>query len=49
MKKIYSLFPILSGVCFGSAGIFVRELAENMSSTTVIFSRVAFAVVYLLI
>lgn len=47
MKKIYSLFPILSGVCFGSAGIFVRELAENMSSTTVIFSRVAFAVVFL--
>lgn len=47
MKKLYSLFPILSGVCFGSAGIFVRELGENMNSATVIFSRVAFAVVLL--
>ena len=32
MKRIYNVMPIISGICFGSAGIFVCELSENMSS-----------------
>ena len=26
MKRIYNVMPIISGICFGSAGIFVHEL-----------------------
>ena len=39
--------PIISGICFGSAGIFVRELSENMNSTSIISSRVLLAIVLL--
>lgn len=39
--------PIISGICFGSAGIFVRELSENMNSTSIISSRVIVAVLLL--
>lgn len=39
------ILPVLSGVMFGAAGIFVRELtAYGMSSSTVLFLRVSFAV-----
>ncbi len=31
MKQIYNIMPIITGICFGSAGIFVRELSENMN------------------
>lgn len=47
MKKIYNIMPIISGICFGSAGIFVRELSENMNSTSIISSRVIVAVLLL--
>ena len=47
MKQIYNLMPIISGICFGSAGIFVRELSENMSSTSIVSSRVLLAIVLL--
>lgn len=47
MKQIYSVMPIISGICFGSAGIFVRELSENMNSTSIISSRVLLAIVLL--
>lgn len=47
MKKIYSILPILSGICFGSLGIFVRDLSKNMNSTTIISSRIIFAAIIL--
>lgn len=47
MKRIYNVMPIISGICFGSAGIFVRELSENMNSTSIISSRVLLAIVLL--
>ncbi len=47
MNRIYSVMPIISGICFGSAGIFVRELSENMNSTSIISSRVLLAIVLL--
>lgn len=39
--------PIISGICFGSAGIFVRELSENMNSTSIISSRILIAIILL--
>lgn len=47
MKRIYNIMPIISGICFGSAGIFVRELSENMNSTSIISSRVVIAILLL--
>ena len=47
MKQIYNIMPIIAGICFGSAGIFVRELSENMNSTSIISSRVLLAIVLL--
>lgn len=47
MKRIYNIMPIISGICFGSAGIFVRELSENMNSTSIISSRVFIAILLL--
>ena len=47
MKRIYNVMPIISGICFGSAGIFVRELSDNMNSTSIISSRVLLAIVLL--
>lgn len=41
MKHLFFLVAILSGVMWGSAGVFVRELsAVGMSSTTIVLSRV---------
>lgn len=39
--------PIISGICFGSAGIFVRKLSENMNSTSIISSRILIAILLL--
>ena len=39
--------PIVSGICFGSAGIFVRKLSENMNSTSIISSRILIAILLL--
>lgn len=47
MKQIYNIMPIIVEICFGSAGIFVRELSENMNSTSIISSRVLLAIVLL--
>ena len=44
MEQIYNIMPIISGICFGSAGIFVRELSENMNSTSIISSRILIAI-----
>ncbi len=47
-NKITQLFPIISGICFGSAGIFVRELSNRgMDSYTIVSSRVMIAVIIL--
>lgn len=44
------ILPILAGVMFGAAGIFVRELtAHGMSSPTVLFLRVSFAALAMLL
>lgn len=47
MKRFYSVLPIISGICFGSAGIFVRELSKHMNSTSIISSRVIVAIILL--
>lgn len=47
LKNWYYIFPILAGTCFGSAGIFVRELSLYMDSITIISSRVIVAVLIL--
>ena len=48
MKKLYMLFPVLAGVCWGTAGIFVRGLqAAGLSNLTIIFGRLTMTVVML--
>ena len=47
MERIYNIMPIISGICFGSAGIFVRELSKNMNSTSIISSRILIAILLL--
>ena len=54
MKKLINLFPVLAGVCWGSAGIFVRSLqSAGLSNFTIIFGRLLMAVmmvgVYMLV
>lgn len=45
MKRISFLLPILSGIMWGSGGIFVRILTElGMNGYTIVFSRLAVAV-----
>ncbi len=40
------MFPILSGIMFGAAGVFVRTLTSfGFNNGTIIFARVAFAVI----
>ena len=49
MKKIALLFPILSGILYGSAGVFIRALyAAGLSNTSVIFARNALGALILL-
>lgn len=43
MKKLYGFMPIITGICFGSAGIFVRKLSGNMNNTTIVASRLIVA------
>lgn len=46
MKKIIPLFPVLAGICWGSAGIFVRGLqAAGLSNLTIIFGRLTMTVI----
>lgn len=50
MKKIMTIFPVLSGIMWGSAGIFVRTLTDlGMDSYTIIGTRVSVAVILILI
>lgn len=50
LKKFIQIFPVFSGICFGSAGIFVRELsARGMDSYTVVSSRTYVAIIILAI
>jgi drug/metabolite transporter (DMT)-like permease len=50
MKKIYLIFPILSGILFGSSGIFVRTLTQNgIDATTLLFLRFSIAIPVMLI
>ena len=50
MKKIAVLFPIISGVLWGSAGIFIRKLSDfGLNSYTIISSRVLIALIILFI
>lgn len=46
-KKLYGFMPIITGICFGSAGIFVRKLSGNMNNTTIVASRLIVAVLLL--
>ncbi len=48
MKNYILLLPILSGILFGSAGVFVRTFTEfGMSNPTLIFLRTSIAAVFL--
>ncbi|MBR0272434.1 MAG: DMT family transporter [Methanobrevibacter sp.] len=50
MKKLYLILPILSGILFGSSGIFVRTLTQNgIDATTLLFLRFSIAIIILLI
>ncbi|MBQ9025523.1 MAG: DMT family transporter [Methanobrevibacter sp.] len=49
MKKLYFILPILSGILFGSSGIFVRTLTQNgIDATTLLFLRFSIAIIILL-
>lgn len=49
MKKLIIAAPILSGILWGSTGLFVRSLAGmGMNSLTIMFSRVFLAMFMLL-
>ena len=47
MKKLYGFMPIITGIGFGSAGIFVRKLSGDMNNTTIVASRLIVAVLLL--
>ena len=50
MKKFVWLFPILSGIMFGAAGVFVRTLTSyGFDNGTIIFARVFFAMIIMAI
>ena len=49
MKKLMTIFPVLSGIMWGSAGIFVRTLTNlGMDAYTVVSTRVVVAVLLIL-
>ena len=49
MKSVLLLLPILSGVMWGAAGVFVRTLSDyGMDSATIVFSRVSLATLMML-
>lgn len=44
-KKIYLILPIISGILYGSSGIFVRTLTQNgINATTLLFLRFSIAI-----
>ena len=44
-KKIYLSLPIISGILYGSSGIFVRTLTQNgINATTLLFLRFSIAI-----
>ena len=48
MKNSVLLFPIMSGILFGSAGVFVRTFTDfGMSNPTLIFLRTSIASIFL--
>lgn len=50
MKKLYIILAILSGVLFGSSGIFVRTLTQNgIDATTLLFLRFSIAIIIILL
>lgn len=50
MKKFFLIFPVLSGVFWGSSGIFVRTLtAAGMGSFTILTTRMSVAAVLLFV
>lgn len=49
MKKIYLILPIISGILFGSSGVFVRILTENgINSITQLFSLFSISIIIML-
>ena len=49
MKKIFLILPILSGILFGSCGIYVRVLSQGgMDPTTQLFSRAIISIFLML-
>lgn len=50
LRKYIWIFPLISGVCWGGAGIFVRTLLQDgLDNLTVIFFRMLFASIILAI
>ena len=49
MKRLYILFPVISGIMFGGCGVFVRTLSGfGFDNGTIIFARVFFAMFIML-
>ena len=50
MNKLVWMFPVLSGIMFGAAGVFVRTLTSyGFDNGTIIFARVSFAMLIMFI
>ena len=50
MKKLMTIFPVISGIMWGSAGIFVRTLSNlGMDAYTIVSTRVIVAVLMILV
>ena len=50
MKKLMTIFPVISGIMWGSAGIFVRTLTNlGMDAYTIVATRVIVAVILMFI
>lgn len=48
MRKVIYVFPIISGICWGCSGVFVRLLDEaGFNNITITFSRVVIVVILL--
>lgn len=50
MNKLVFMIPVLSGIMFGSVGVFVRTLSSfGFDNKTIIFARVVFAAIIMLL
>lgn len=49
LKQWIQIFPILSGIMWGSAGIFVRKLSElGLNSVSIVETRIIVAIIIII-